>query len=90
MTHIVPREFKTKKDFKAAVESGQVSWSLDDPSIHQPKSVFFNALELEDSYQQTNMEVGECVFCTNHPRRTWFAKVTRKPNKGKQPIFKVS
>ena len=78
MTHIASH--KTKKAFKEAValsqerdENGQAKGRtvyLDDPSMFNPVSgsVF-------EIMQQVNR-----ITVTNHPKRSWFASVTRKPD----------
>lgn len=64
MTCIV--SFRTKKSLKEAVRSG-IPVIIRDPSIFNPRS--FPILDLKE---------GETVIVTNHPRRSWFAQITRR------------
>ena len=78
MTHIA--RHKTKKEFKEAValsqdldETGQAKGRpvyLDDPSIFSPISG--SIFEI--------MQKVHHITVTNHPKRSWFASVTRKPD----------
>lgn len=65
MTCIVTR-FKTKKEMKeyAALYGNFVIY---DPSIFNER--FFNASDLKD---------GEEIVVTNHPKRSWFARIRCK------------
>lgn len=64
MTCIVAH--KTKKSLKEEIRKG-VSVIIQDPSIMSSRS-----------FQVSDIQEGETVFVTNHPQRTWFAKITRK------------
>jgi hypothetical protein len=76
MTHIASH--KTKKAFKEAVtlsqerdETGQAKGRpvyLDDPSIFNPVSG--SVFEI--------MQKVHHITVTNHPKRSWFASITRK------------
>lgn len=69
MPHIVdPPLFKSKKDFKAAVESGKDVY-LHDPGFHDPKSG--RVSEIVDKFHPGTLTV------TNHPKRSWYAQVVR-------------
>ena len=63
MTHIV--SLKTKKLLKEKLANGE-SVFFDDPSFFTPQSYFSNL-----------MPVGLTITCTNHPKRSWFASVTK-------------
>ena len=64
MTCIV--EFPSKKAFKEAVADEPVHVHVYDPSI-------FN----ERRFNLTDMAIGETIYVTNHPKRSWFAQVRR-------------
>ena len=67
MTHIVdPKRFPSKKSLRTAMEAGE-GVLFSDPSIFEPRS-----------YYSLEMPVGTTITCTNHPKRSWFASVTRK------------
>lgn len=63
MTHIV--SCKTKKELKERLADGRGVY-FDDPSIFNPWSV-----------HSSDMQAGESLTCTNHPKRSWFALVKR-------------
>lgn len=65
MTHIVPKQFNTKKAFKQAIASDANSVYLEDPSFFSPVSGY-----LADVIAAK----GE-ITVTNHPKRSWFARV---------------
>lgn len=65
--HIIPF-ISTKKEFKRRALRGE-SLFLRDPSL-------FNAA----SVTTTQLDRGRSVLVTNHPKRTWFAKVKRSIN----------
>lgn len=75
MTHIVAG-FTTKKFLKETL-ARRVRVIFEDPSVHNPKEVF---VEWNGPHLVTNLTEGETIFCTNHPKRSWFAKITRKGN----------
>ncbi len=81
MTHIVAG-YKTKKELKAVLDNILSNGSevyLSDPSIFPgAKSIYINGF---DGRLDTNLSDGEMVVCTNHPKRSWFAQVTRKGGK---------
>ncbi len=72
MTHIVELKYKTKKAFKEGVKMGDNPF-LSDPSIINPHSGYLNELlgELED------------IYVTNHPKRSWFARIRRSKKTGR-------
>lgn len=71
MTHIAPARFKTKKALKEAIESG-ASVFLNDPSVFDPVSgQYDHILETMEARGRSSFVV------TNHPKRSWFAEVTR-------------
>ena len=71
MTHIVdPQKYPTKKALKEAVLSKPETVFLSDPSP------FTN-----DSKHADSIREGESLVCTNHPKRSWFAKITRRNGK---------
>lgn len=72
MTHIIDSRIKTKKAFKEAVKTGEKVY-LDDLSIFNPISGF-----LEDV-----MAEREEITVTNHPKRSWFARVRKSKRTGR-------
>jgi hypothetical protein len=64
MTCIV--QFPTKKAFKERVMSDPGRVYIEDPSIFQPR--YFHAVD---------MAVWQREVVTNHPKRSWFAQITR-------------
>ncbi len=66
MTHI--SSFKTKKHFKAAIAEDPDRVFVDDPSMFNPIS----GSVLSVSRQMRSFTV------TNHPKRSWFARVHTK------------
>jgi hypothetical protein len=60
-----PTSIKYKKNLLPDLQSGEKLFFAD-PSIINPKSF----------YSQT-MRPGESFICTNHPKKSWFAKVER-------------
>ena len=72
MTHIVnPTRYPTKKAFKEAVRDNPHRVMLDDPSIFDPISG-----SVEEIMSKRSM-----ITVTNHPKRSWFAQIT-KSDKG--------
>lgn len=62
---------KTKKEFRAAVESmAERRVTIEDPSIFRP---FCGDLRNHPDLQSN----GGSITVTNHPKRSWFASVTR-------------
>lgn len=57
---------ETKKKLKEAINAG-IPVYIDDPSIMNPRS--FAASEIKE---------GQTVTVTNHPKRNYFASITRK------------
>lgn len=64
MTHIAPH-FKTKKAFKAAVAEDPERVFVEDPSLFAP---------ISGSVRDVLVMGGEFTV-TNHPKRSWFARV---------------
>lgn len=64
MPHIAPPSIKYKKHLKQAIEDGNKNLWFEDPSMFEPKS-----LRLFD------FPIGHTITCTNHPKRSWFAKI---------------
>lgn len=74
MTHIV-QGFKTKKALKERLMSREPGVVLfNDPSIFDPKP---RHVRYTEATMETSFAVGESLVCTNHPKRSWFAKVER-------------
>lgn len=66
MTCIVnPSRFPTKKSLKERILSGGQVW-IEDPSVNRPRS-----------FLSSELQPGEKVTVTNHPKRSWFAQVGR-------------
>jgi len=63
MTCIVSCE--TKKELKQAISEDR-DLSIEDPSIMNPRC--FSLSEIQE---------GEKVYVTNHPKRSWFAQISR-------------
>jgi hypothetical protein len=63
MTHIV--NIKTKKLLKEKLANNE-SVYFEDPSVFTPNSTLSEL-----------MPVGSSLTCTNHPKRSWFASVTK-------------
>ena len=74
MTHICS-QFKTKKALKEAVKAGERVY-LADPAIINPSSGYIEDI-LKDQPE---------ITCTNHPKRSWFARIYR----GKKGEIRVS
>lgn len=71
MTHIVDPLVKTKKQLKELAAQGMLGRVfLHDPSIINPDSG--GATCLVDRHGS--------VFVTNHPKRSWFAEITKDRN----------
>lgn len=70
MTCIVsPSRYPTKKALREAVAKEPARVWIEDPSIFAPRS--FSAAEIG---------LGLCEVVTNHPKRSWFAQIVRKPD----------
>jgi hypothetical protein len=69
MSHIVsPARYPSKKAFKEAVTANPEAVYVDDPSLFDPCSgSVAHILERHGSFT-----------VTNHPKRSWYAAVTRK------------
>ena len=65
----VPSSIKTKKALREALVGGKRIF-LTDPSMFNPQSRY--VYEIKD---------GESVIVTNHPRRSWFATITKRDGK---------
>jgi len=71
MTHQVDIGlFPTKKSLISAVANVPGGVYLKDPSLVKPHSL-----------RADQIIEGECIYCTNHPRRSWFASITRSGGK---------
>ena len=68
MTCIV--NYKTKKALREAIADDPANVWIDDPSIFEPR--YFNAAAM--NYPSTEV-------VTNHPKRSWFAQITRASEK---------
>lgn len=72
MTHIVsPSKYPSKKAFKEAVAADPAHVYVDDPSIFDPVS---GSVSYVVSRKQD-------FTVTNHPKRSWFARVYTKNGK---------
>ena len=71
MTHIVPPTIKTKKELKEEIKAGRRLY-FQDPSLFNPQSWEVN------STSNLSLPKGSTIYCTNHPKRSWFAQITRK------------
>lgn len=72
MTCIVsPTRYASKKAFKAAVLDDITRVTIEDPSIVSP---YYGTLA---NYLKMHGE----AFITNHPKRSWFAHVTKSGDK---------
>lgn len=70
MTCIVnAQRFPTKKSLKEALAAGQ-SVVIQDPSIFNPRTI-----------RNEDMQDGESIIVTNHPKRSWFGCIKRKGDK---------
>ena len=68
MTHIAnPYVYKTKKAFREAVNENPAVVRLDDPSFFDPVS----------GYVTDILKAKGEFTVTNHPKRSWFARVYR-------------
>ncbi len=72
MTHITSA--KTKKDLKVKAASYNedglfANTYFSDPSVFDPQSYTFHTLP-----------VGKSITVTNHPKRTWFASISKLPS----------
>lgn len=66
MTCIVdPKKYPTKKSLRQALLAKEVV-SFRDPSIVATRT-----------FTSEDMRVGEQIVVTNHPKRSWFAEVTK-------------
>ena len=71
MTCIINGNFPSKKSVRLWVQQDPESVLIRDPAIVNPRSngSWFSA---------NSLRAGESVLVTNHPKRTWFAKIGRK------------
>ncbi len=67
-----PQAYKTKKSFKQAVKDG-IDPMITDPSIFDP---FYGRLS------EIIEKKGE-ITVTNHPKRSWFARVYKSKRNGR-------
>lgn len=80
MTHIV-QGFKTKKALKEAVahlcsgEAGIGNIRFDDPSVHAPRPV--ELYLIDGKLTIDGLPPNQSIYVTNHPKRSWFARVSR-------------
>jgi len=66
MTHTVnPGQFKTKKILRDTLAAGRAVF-FEDPAIANPRPKY-----------STEMQMGESLTVTNHPKRSWYARITR-------------
>jgi len=61
--------FATKKALKTAVQEGENVFIID-PSFFAPREFF-----------ASNLNEGEEIVATNHPKRSWFAQIGKKGGK---------
>ncbi len=78
MPHIV-QGFKTKKALREGVAEVGRFVEFSDPSIFQPKSYYWKR---GVDTNVSNIPVGADFTCTNHPKRSWFARVQMTAAKG--------
>jgi hypothetical protein len=71
VTHIISG-YKTKKELKENLHHEEAGSGRRNPYFEDP-SLFAGAW----SGFAADMKVGQSLVCTNHPKRSWFAKVTR-------------
>ena len=80
MTAIVPLSIKTKKQLKAHLEAGNLL-TLENPTPWGSDSIILNAnLTHRILVNSEYVKPGYFVCCTNHPKRSWFAKISIKPD----------
>jgi len=65
MPHIVRPFLRYKKDLREALQSDK-PLIFADPSLFNPQS-----------YTTKSMPIGTSIIVTNHPKRSWFARVER-------------
>ena len=69
MTCIVsPKRYPTKKAFREAALAGDKIW-IEDPSFFNPRYFFSD-----------DIPPGRTEVVTNHPKRSWYAQIGRKPS----------
>ena len=69
MSAFIPHPlYRTKKALREAV-SANVNIFFEDPSLFGAASIHLHDLQR-----------GQSIICTNHPKRSWFAKVKRLPD----------
>lgn len=89
---IIVSNCASKKELKLAardLNSGAVrkdSTHLSWEPVFQDPSIFPGAINHGEEFRMSDMAEGTSFICTNHPKRSWFAEVTREAA-GK---FKVS
>jgi hypothetical protein len=91
MTAIVPAWIATKKQLKAAISEG-VEITLLDPTPWGDDQIVLNKarpgaelnphrkIPLGRTSSETILQPGEAIFCTNHPKRSWFAEIVVMPD----------
>ena len=69
MTCIVyTKRYPTKKSFREAALAGDNIW-IEDPSFFNPRCFYSD-----------DIPPGRTEVVTNHPKRSWFAQIGRKPS----------
>lgn len=71
MTCIV-KGFKTKKDLAAAAKAGEPI-QISNPSPFPQGTYEWNGWAAD-------MPIGKVAIVTNHPKRSWFAQITKRPD----------
>lgn len=61
-----PKQYPTKKALREAIQRGE-SVAIEDPSFMAPRSFF-----------TSDMIIGQDEIVTNHPKRTYFAKIRKQ------------
>lgn len=69
MTHIVEAHVKTKKQLREMLTS-----TPERVVFHDPSSRISGEPAIVEAHL---MPVGKTLYCTNHPKRSWFARVTK-------------
>lgn len=69
MTCIIDARLKTKKQLREALHNPEARkrFFITDPSIVNPRH-----------FSIDDMPIGEDLVVTNHPKRSWFAQISRK------------
>lgn len=63
--------YKTKKQFREAVEKDASNVLIIDPSIYQP-------VNGGQPFPVSALESDDKIYVTNHPKRSWYAEVYKK------------